>query len=59
MKNLEMRSEVNAMVKVTQNGMHHSARPRGIHTQTLGLLPQINRLYAPDMIILENRSRSQ
>ena len=31
-KNLEMRPEVNVKVKVTQNGMHHSAIPRGITT---------------------------
>ena len=30
MKNLEMRPEVNVKVKVTQNGMHHSAIPRGM-----------------------------
>ena len=28
MKNLEMRSEVNVKVKVTQDGIHHSAIPR-------------------------------
>ena len=32
MKNLEMRSKVNATVNVTQNDMHHSAIPRGIQT---------------------------
>ena len=41
MKNLEMRSEVNVKVKVTQNGMHNSAIPREIHTPNLGFLPQM------------------
>ena len=40
-KNLEMRPEVNVKVKVTQNGMHHSAIPRGINTPYLGFLHQI------------------
>ena len=37
-----MRSEVK--VKVTQNGMHHSAIPRGIHTPNLGFLPQMKKV---------------
>ena len=37
-KNLEMRSEVNVRLKVTLNGMHHSAIPRGIHTPNLGFM---------------------
>ena len=40
-KNLEMKSEVNVKVKVTQNCMHHSAITRGIHTHNLGFLPKI------------------
>ena len=40
-KNLEMRPEVNVKVKVTQNGMHHSAIQRGITTLHLGFLHQI------------------
>ena len=40
-KNLEMRPEVNVKVKVTQNGLHHSAIPRGIKTPNLGFLHQI------------------
>ena len=39
MKKLEMRPAVN--VKLTQNGMHYSVIPRGIHTPNLGFLPQI------------------
>ena len=54
MKNLEMRPEVN--VKVTQNGMHHSAIPRGITTQNLGFLHHIYRRYALVTIILKTRS---
>ena len=57
MKNLEMMSEVNVKFKVTQNGMHHSAIPRGIHTPNLGfLLYKQYRLYAPDTIILKTTS---
>ena len=52
-----MRQNVNVKVKVTQNGMHYSVIPRGIHTPNLGFLPQIiYRLYAPDPIILETGS---
>ena len=45
-----MRSEVK--VKAIQNGMQHSAIPRGIHAPNLGFLPQI---YAPDAIILASQ----
>ena len=37
-KNLEIMSEVNVKVKMTQNGMHHSTIPRGIHTPERALL---------------------
>ena len=40
-KNLEMRLEVNVKVKVTHNGMHHSAIPREINTPNLEFLHQI------------------
>ena len=35
-----MRPEVNVKVKVTQNGMHHFAIPRGINTPNFGFLHQ-------------------
>ena len=40
-KDLDMWSEVNVMVKVTQNGMHLSAIPRVVLAPNLGFLPQI------------------
>ena len=46
-----MRPEVKVKIKVTQNGMHHSTIPRGIHTPTSN-----NIRYAPDTIDLETRS---
>ena len=36
-----MRPEVNVKVKVTQNGMHHSAIQKGITTPNVGFLHQI------------------
>ena len=36
---LEIRSEVNVEVKVTQNGMHQHAIPGGILKPYLGFLP--------------------
>ena len=40
-KNLEMRSEVNVMVLVTQNGVHHSPIPGGIDIPNVGFQPQL------------------
>ena len=53
MKNLDMRPEVNVKVKVTQNGMHHSAIPRGNKHTKFGI-PTSNNI--GDMIIQETRS---
>ena len=54
--NLEMRPEINVKVRVTQNGMHNSAIPKGIHTPNWDSYIKEYRRYAPDMIILVTRS---
>ena len=52
-----MRPEVNVNVKVTQNGMHHSAIRRGINkNQIWDSYIKLYGRYAPDTIILETRS---
>ena len=52
-----MRPEVNVKVKLTQNGMHHSATQEESTHQIWDSYIKKYRRYAPDTIILETRSK--